>query len=231
MKHLKLIGIFLSVSICLIATTSCEQNFLNSAYYFINNTEITTFEKRNDTLYIYKCEANLQRSDKAQKRCRIIKSKKDGDTLLLLVERIISIPNASQAMKDNRFSIIGIEKLSSTKIKFVHENIYYNEEEIAKLPFEFNLIKDKFGFTYYEENYLKSLQTDFELDTETFQEITEAVEDSYDELIENYHNTKVRDMYKIGILYEVLGREFVKRNLSPIGLNDKLNAAKKKSLK
>ncbi|WP_298518797.1 hypothetical protein [uncultured Kordia sp.] len=215
----------ISIIIVFLLIASCSKNVSNSKYYFISDNELTSITKQNDTLYEYKCEENLQCNDHIHKSYKIIKSKKEENLMLLAVERTNFVVNASKAMKDNRFSIIGIEQLSSNKIKFIHEHIYYNEEEITKLPFEFDLIKNKFGFTFYEESYLKSLPTDFEVDADMYAEILSAIQDFSLEYLEKYNNTQVTGLYSTGAAYDFLAREFVKRKLSPIGLQKKLKSA------
>jgi hypothetical protein len=211
-------------------TIACKNSFLDEAYYFSNNNELIRITKQNDTLAFYKCNPDFECSDKVHELHKIINVKKDENKILYAVERIDSIPNTSKALLENRFSIIGIEQLTPSAIKFVHTNSYYNEDEISKLAFDFELVNGKFGYTFYEENYLKSLPTDFEIDVATYHIITDALKHDYDELATNYHNTQVRDTYKIGILSEIIAIEFIKRNWSPINYSTKLEKAHKKSL-
>ncbi|MCH2194072.1 hypothetical protein [Kordia sp.] len=209
---------------------SCSKDISNSKYYFIQNKELIAINIQNDTLYEYKCEMNFECFEKVHKSYKIIKSKEEKNLLLIAVEQTNFVPNASKEMKKNRLSIIGVEKLSSSKIKFTHENTYYNKKEITKLPFKLDLVKDKFGFTFYEEKYLKSLPTDFEIDVETSEAIIYAVENSYHELYESYQRSNVRDTYRTGILSEVIVRELIKRYLSPADFTNKFEKAHQKSL-
>lgn len=213
-----------------ILTIACKNNFLDETYYFINNNELTRITKQNDTLVFYKCNPDFTCSDKVHELHKIIKSKKDTNKVLYAVERIDSIPYASKALLENRFSIIEFEQITPSSIKFIHTNMYYNEEEISQIAFDFKLVEGKFGYTFYEEKYIQSLQTDFELSVDTYHKIMNDIQHNYNPLIENYHQTQVRDTYKIGIFSELICKEFIKRNWNPINYNLKLQKAHEKSL-
>ncbi|WP_299336480.1 hypothetical protein [uncultured Psychroserpens sp.] len=191
----------------------------------MNSGKLFSIEQQNDTLYEYRCDANFDCRTKARKHYKIIKSKQKGNLTLLAVERLDSIPLSAKPIRDNRFFIIGIEKLSENKIKLINEVTSYTQDSISKMPFELSLLDNKFGFTYYEENYLKSLNSDFKIDKEFAQELSESIKSSNVELMELYQNTKTGDLYASGITAELIAREMTKRNLSPILAKKKMNEA------
>lgn len=208
-------------------TISYAQKALDSKYYFVNNEKLLSLEQKKDTLYEYRCNKVFECREKARKHYKIIKSKTEGNLTLYAVEWVNLAASSSKSIIEDRFFIIGIEKLSENKIKVINETTSYTKDAISKLPFGFNLIEDKFGYTYYKENYLKSLNSDFEIDKDFADKIMLSMKTSYFELMKLYKNTKVGDMYGTGIISEVLGREMVKRNLNPISARSKLEKAAK----
>ncbi len=216
--------LILIITVCTL-NISCSQSVLESKYYFVNSGKLFSIEQQNDTLYEYRCDANFDCRTKARKHYKIIKSKQKGNLTLLAVERLDSIPLSAKPIRDNRFFIIGIEKLSENKIKLINEVTSYTQDSISKMPFELSLLDNKFGFTYYEENYLKSLNSDFKIDKEFAQELSESIKSSNVELMELYQNTKTGDLYASGITAELIAREMTKRNLSPILAKKKMNEA------
>lgn len=219
--------LILIITVCTL-NVSCSQNVLESKYYFVNSGKLFSIEQQNDTLYEYRCDANFDCRTKARKHYKIIKSKQKENLTLLAVERLDSIPLSTKPIRDNRFFIIGIEKLSENKIKLINEVTSYTQDSISKIPFELSLLENKFGFTYYEENYLKSLDSDFEIDKDFANEIMESIKSTDKELIELYRNTVTGDMYASGLTAELIAREMIKRNLSPILAKKKIDDASRK---
>lgn len=222
MKSLFRLNYLLLIFTFFVLNNSHAQQILDSKYFFVNNDKLFSLEQRKDTLFEFRYYENFEFRKKPRKQYRIIKSKTKGIITLLIVERLDSIPLSSKSLRDDRFFIIGIEKLSNNKIKVINEIKSYTKNAISKLPFELNLIKDKFGYTYYEETYLKSLNSEFKIDHNFADEIMKSMKNSYSELLKQYMNTKTGDMYRTGIMSELLGREMVKRNLSPISAKNKL---------
>jgi len=218
---------YLYVLVFLMLTTSCAQNTVDSKYFFVNNEKLFSLEQRNDTIFEYRYYKNFDFRKKPRKQYKVIKTKRKENLTLIVVERVDSIPLSSKPLRDDRYFIIGIEKLSKHKIKVVNEIKSYTKDSISKLNFEFDLIQDKFGYTYYEESYLKSLNSDFEIDRFFANQVIESMKNSYPEVLRQYQSTKTGDLYGTGIMSELLGREMVKRNLSPISSRTKL----KKSMK
>ena len=118
------------------------------------------------------------------------------------------------------------EKISENTIKMISEAQSFTKDSIAKTPFEMKYLDNKFGFTYYTENYLKSLRTDYTINLEFAKEIIESCK-SNTEIITKYKNTNTGDWYNIGISAELLALEMIKRNLSPIRAKQKMEKALK----
>jgi len=228
MKNLLRIKYLILIIIVCTLNISCSQSVLESKYYFVNSGKLFSIEQQNDTLYEYRCDAKFNCRTKARKHYKIIKPKQKGNMTLLAVERLDSIPLSTKPIRDNRSFIIGIEKLSENKIKLIKEVTSYTQDSISKIPFELSLLENKFGFTYYEENYLKSLDSDFEIDKDFANEITESIKSTDKELIELYRNTVTGDMYGSGLTAELIAREMIKRNLSPILAKKKIDDVSRK---
>ncbi|MEM6720444.1 MAG: hypothetical protein AAF611_14050 [Bacteroidota bacterium] len=215
----KIIPILAFVSF--LCTIACSPNTQNLTYYFCYNDTLYSIKKVNDSIHSYRCDEDFNCESNPIKSYKIINSKQENEFALLSLERVDSIHS-------KRFSIMGIQQFTKNSIKIVHEITRYSKDAIAKIHLTEKLVNKKFGLTYYEENFLKSLPKDFKMTQALSDEISNAMETSYGELLEWYENTKIDDYYKEKLLSEVIGRELVKRKLSPIGFANKKISREKK---
>lgn len=202
------------------------QEILKSKHYFINGEKVFSIQKSNDTLYMFKCTSNFDCAKKARDHYKILRSKQEGNRYLLEVEKLDSLQLTTNPIPDERFKLIGFEKISENTIKMISEAQSFTKDSIAKTPFEMKYLDNKFGFTYYTENYLKSLRTDYTINREFAKEIIESCKRNT-EIITQYKNTNTGDWYNIGISAELLALEMIKRNLSPIRAKQKMEKALK----
>lgn len=219
--HLKYI--FVSLSILLIVKVNAQE-ILKSKYYFINGKKVFSIQIRNDTLYTFKCDSNFDCAEKARDHYKILKSKQDGSRYLFEVEKLDSLQLTTNPIPDDRFRLIGFEKISENEIKMINEANSFNKDSILKIPFEVKYLDNKFGFTYYAEKYLKSFRTDYTITPEFAREIIKSCRSNI-EIITQYNTTNTGDWYASGISAELLTLEMIKRNLSPVYAKQKMNNA------
>ena len=210
-------------SIFLTAKISAQE-ILKSKYYFINGEKVFSIQKSNDTLYVFKCNSNFDCATKARDHYKIMKSKQNGNRYLLQLEKLDSLQLTTNPIPDNRFRLIGFEKTSENSFKMISEARSFTKDSIAKIPFEVKYLDNKFGFTYYTENYLKSFRTDYTITQEIAKEIIESSKNST-EILTQYQNTITGDIYHTAISAELITLEMIKRNLSPINAKQKMNKA------
>ncbi len=225
MKNDRLQFILIALSI-LLTVKMTAQEILKSKYYFINGEKVFSIQKSNDTLYTFNCNSNFDCSKKVRDHYKILKSKQDGNKYLFEVEKLDSLQLTTNPIPDDRFKIIGFVKTSENTIKMINEARSFTKDSIAKIPFEINYLNNKFGFTYYTENYLKSFRTDYIITPEIAKEIIESTKNNT-EVLTQYQNTITGDMYHTAISAELITLEMIKRNLSPIHAKQKINKALK----
>ena len=225
MKNYNLKYILVSLLILLTVKVNAQE-ILKSKYYFINGGKVFSMQKSNDTLYTFKCNSNFDCAEKASDHYKILKSKQDGNRYLFEVEKLDSLQLTTNPIPDDRFRLIGFEKISENEIKIINEARSFTKDSIVKIPFEVKYLDNKFGFTYYTENYLKSFRTDYTITPEFAKEIIESCK-SNTEIITQYNNTNTGDWYASGISAELLTLEMIKLNLSPINAKQKMSKALK----
>ena len=191
MKNYNLQFILIVLSILLTVKIN-GQEILKSKYYFINGEKIFSIQKSNDTLYVFKCDSNFDCATKARDHYKILKSKQNGNKYLLEVEKLDSLQLTTNPIPDKRFTRIGFEKSSENSIKMISEAQSFTRDSIAKIPFEVKYLDNKFGCTYYTENYLKSFRTNYTITPEFAKEIIESCK-SNTEIITQYNNTNTID--------------------------------------
>ena len=200
------------------------QEILKKKHYFINGEKVFSIQKSNDTLYAFYCNSNFDCAKKARDNYKILKSKQEGNRYLLEVEKLDSIPLSTNPIRDDRFRLIGFEIKSENAIKMINEARSFTKDSITKIPFELDYLNNKFGFTYYTENYLKSFRTDYTITQEIAKEIIESSKNNT-EILTQYQNTITGDIYHTAISAELITLEMIKRNLSPINAKQKMNKA------
>ena len=213
--------------ILLISNSVISQNLLNEKYYFVNGTELFGIKKSNDTIFEFKCNPNFNCSDRYRKKFKILKNKIIENKQILAIERIDSIPLSTNPIPADRYKIIGFEKIQKGKLKFINEAKTYTLDSLSAIPFEIEFLKDKFGFTYYTESFLTELETDYNISAEQAERVMSNFK-NYTERLKLYEKTKTGDIYRSGIMAELIAAEMIKLNLSPLQARNRIEKALQK---
>ncbi|TYB76936.1 hypothetical protein [Bizionia myxarmorum] len=203
------------------------QSLLNEKYYFVNGTELFGIKRSNDTIYEFKCRPDFKCSSNNRKRFVVLESKIFGNQKILKIERIDSIPLTTNPIPEDRYKILGLEKLTDKKLKIVNETTKYTLDSITKIDLNSELLKDKFGFTYYTESFLTDLETNYEITNEQAVEIFEDIKENI-QTVELYKETKTGDIYGSGITAELIAIEMIKLKLSPLQARNRIEKALRK---
>jgi hypothetical protein len=222
MKKFLLITIFVFIS-----NNVFSQNLLDDTYYFVNGTELFGIKKSNDTIFEFKCNSDFKCSEKYRKKFKILKTKTIGQKEILAIERIDSIPLTTNPIPDDRYKIIGFEKIEKGKLKFINEAKSYTLDSLSAIPFEIRILNDKFGFTYYTESFLTELETEYEISTELAEQIFSDLKNNVEQ-VELYKKTKTGDIYGSGITAELIATEMIKLKLSPLNAKDRIEKTLRK---
>lgn len=204
-----------------------SQNLLDDKYYFVNGTELFGIKKRNDTIFEFKCNSDFKCSDKYQKKFMILKSKVVGQKEILAIERIDSIPLSFNPILADRYKIIGFEKIDKGELKFINEAVSYTLDSLSAIPFEIQFLNEKFGFTYYTENFLTELNTEYEISLELAEQILSDLMNNTEQ-VKLYKKTKTGDVYGSGITAELIATVMIKLNFSPLNAKDRIEKALRK---
>lgn len=221
--------LYITLLLLVIITTSCEQKALDTAYYFVSYDYMYSYELKNDTLYNFDCKSDFTRIETSKKQREIIKSKKLGDLTLMVIEDIHS---KKLQHREDRFRIIGMQRLSKDKIRFFNETINYTKDSVLKIPLEKSLVENKFGITLCNENYLKSFPKEVEIDSTIKKEIKSYFTTDLNtisangpvesDIIKRYANTKTNDGYGAILLHELITRKLISKNINPIAGFEKI---------
>jgi hypothetical protein len=207
-------------------TQALNAQKLDDKYYFVNGLEVFGIKQSRDTIYEFKCYANLQCQERMRKHYKIIQSKDTLNWTLVKIERLDSIPFSTEPVRKDRFMLWGFEKVDVGKIRIVKQRMRFTLDSIQSLPINSLLTEERFGFTYYNEEFLTDLKTDYKVDSLTAAEIVFGFKD-YESLLILYKNSNVSDMYGSGITAELVALELIKRGWSPLYGVHRLNEAMK----
>jgi hypothetical protein len=204
-----------------------SQNLLDDKYYFVHGSELFRIKKSNDTIFEFKCNSEFKCSEQYRKKFKILKNKIVGQKEILAIERIDPIPMSVNSIRDDRYKIIGFEKIGKGKLKFINEAKKYNLDALSVIPFEIQFLNEKFGFTYYTESFLSKLRTAYEISPKQVEQIFSDLKKNTQE-IDLYKNTETGDIYRSGITAELIAIEMIKLKLSPLNAKDRIEKALRK---
>jgi len=210
----------------LISTQLVNAQVLVDKLYFVNGLELFGLKQSNDTLYEFKCNASFQCQERIRKHYKIIESKDTLNWRLVKIERLDSIPLTTKPIREDRFKLWGFQRIDEGVFRVVTQRTRFTLDSIQLTPINSLLSKEKFGFTYYTEDFLTSLNTDYEIDSLTVDEIVSGFK-NYEDLIQLYKNTDVVDFYGSGIAAELTAKELIKRGWSPLYGVERINVAMK----
>lgn len=199
---------------------------LDDTYYFVNGLEVFGIKQSRDTIYEFKCYANLQCQERFRKHYKIIQSKDTLNWTLVKIERLDSIPLSTEPIRKDRFKLWGFEKMDEGEIRVVTQRTRFTLDSIQSTPIDLLITEERFGFTYYNENFLTNLKTDYKVDSLTATEIVSGFK-NYESLLMLYKKSEVVDFYGSGITAELTAKELIKRGWSPLYGVHRLNEAMK----
>lgn len=217
----KVLLVFLIV-IC--SSPTLSQEILDRLYYFVNGEELTALKQEEDMIYVSKCNVDFECDEEYRRSYKIWRAKQEGNRVLLEVERMDPVPGVDNPYPPERFRFMGFIKEDNNHIRFINEAISVTKQEINDIPFEMAYLNEKFGFTYYSEPYLMSLNTEYELTKDEAEGLLADLKQN-EGALEYYNQTKTGDIYRIAISAELLSLELIRRGLCPIKGKNRLEDA------
>lgn len=196
------------------------QKILLQDYNFLGvDGEVRTLRQSNDTLYVLKCYIDRPCQPKPSNHYKIISSTKEFGIIILKLEGLDTISLTTDPYPVSRYSTLALKDVDSNKLGYLPIDFGFTKTQIDTLHTNIPLLRNKFFFTFFSNEYVKKLSHLKKITTK--KEVLELIElsksDKFKRLAESYSKTNTRDMYGSGFSAELFNQACIIKGYNPIG--------------
>jgi len=205
---------------------SQSTRILNHSYNFlVFDGEIKKLTQSHDTLYEFHCYIDKPCVPKAENHYRILSSIRKGEFIFLKLEQLDTISMTTTPYPLTRYCALALQKINAKQLGYLPLRRGLTKGQLDTLKTDTELLKNKFFFTYFSDqyllefNYLKKLST-----KEQGLEIAKVGNsDKIKQLVERYKITNTGDMYGAGLNAEIMNQVCLELGFNPIGAGRAMN--------
>lgn len=137
-----------------------KQIILTQNYNFLSvDGEVGTLKQSNDTLYELKCYIDQPCQPIPSKHYKILSVKRISEFTIIKLEDLDTIPLTMNPYPATRFSVLALKNLNGNQLGCLSLQMGLTKEQLDTVQVEVQLLKDKFFFTFFSDNYLKELSS------------------------------------------------------------------------
>lgn len=220
--------IILILFLFIVPLVGCSQGqqVLPQDYSFLGaDGEVTKLHQSHDTLYVLKCYIDGRCQPQPSERYKILSSNKTEEFVILKLQKLHTVELPTDTHTAPRYERWALKIANDKELGWLPLALGLSKQQLDTTETDIRLLKKKFFFTFFGDNYLKEFSSLKKLTSKVeANEIIEFVNSGrFKTLIESYSNTDTQDVYAAGLSAELLNRACLEKGYSPIGAGRAIN--------